>query len=63
MTQERNICTKDRPYVPEAGGRWQHPDAAEIDEDYGIGGGVADGDYIQYSCPNCGLKFWVELPN
>lgn len=44
-------------------GCWQHPDAIEIDLDYGKGGGVADGDYIKYECPNCGKKFWEELPN
>lgn len=44
-------------------GRWQHPDAIEIDEDYGKAGGVADGDYVKYECPNCGKIFKVELPN
>jgi hypothetical protein len=44
-------------------GSWEHPDAIEIDEDYGKGGGVADGDYIRYECPHCGKKFWEELPN
>ena len=63
ISTERNICTLESPYSKDKGGRWQHPDAIEISEDYGKGGGVADGDYIQYECPNCKLKFWVELPN
>ena len=60
---ERQICTKENPWNKEQQGRWQHPDAIEIDEDYGKGGGVADGDFVQYYCPNCNKKFWVELPN
>ena len=35
----------------------------EVAEDYGKGGGVADGDYVQYACPHCLHKWWVELPN
>lgn len=57
------ICTKETPFFEGAPGRWQHPDAVEISEDYGKGGGVADGDYVQYECPICKKKFWVELPN
>lgn len=65
------VCTKENPFVdvPVAhiGGyekiRWSHPDAVEIGEDYGKGGGVADGDYVTYKCPNCGKVFTVELPN
>lgn len=60
---ERQICTAENPYAIEKGGKWQHPDAIEIDEDYGKGGGVADGDFVQYECPHCKKKFWVELPN
>jgi hypothetical protein len=59
----RQICTKKNPMPPNAPGRWEHPDAEEIGEDYGPGGGVADGDYIDYKCPNCGIKFKEELPN
>lgn len=60
----RNKCTKETPYKSqEVKQRWEHPDAIEIGEDYGKGGGVADGDFIQYECPHCKLKFWVELPN
>lgn len=64
MSSERQVCTKESP-MPEdhPTGRWYHPDAIEIDEDYGKGGGVADGDFIRYECPHCKLKFWVELPN
>jgi len=60
---ERQICTADNPWTKEKDGRWQHPDAIEIAEDYGKGGGVADGDFVQYECPHCGKKFWCELPN
>lgn len=60
---DRNICTKETPFVEGMSGRWEHPDAVVIAEDYGKGGGVADGDYIQYECPNCKKKFWEELPN
>lgn len=60
---ERQTCSLENPYTPEKGGRWDHPDAIEINEDYGKGGGVADGDYIEYKCPICAHCFWVELPN
>lgn len=60
---ERQECTTENPYTPEKGGRWYHPSAKEIDEDYGKGGGVADGDYIKYRCPICGYTWWSELPN
>ena len=63
---ETNICTAENPYSKEKDSkdiRWSHPDAEEVEEDYGKGGGVADGDYIRYKCPHCKLSFWVELPN
>jgi hypothetical protein len=42
-------------------GRWTHPDANEVDqEDHGLGGG---GSYAVYVCPNCELRFRVELPD
>lgn len=59
-------CTKERPFSKEIDKkdiRWEHPDAEEIEEDYGRGGGVADGDYIKYKCPHCGITFREELPN
>lgn len=63
----RKVCTKENPYDrsnPEhQSARWEHPDAAEIDEDYGKGGGVADGDYVKYECPHCKKTFKCELPN
>jgi len=61
----RYLCTatspmpNERPYKS----RWIHPDAICVDEDYGKGGGVADGDYEKYECPNCKHRYWVELPN
>lgn len=60
---DRNICTKENPFKEGMAGGWEHPDAVEIEEDYGKGGGVADGDYIKYQCPNCGKTFKEELPN
>jgi hypothetical protein len=66
MSTERKICTVDNPFCKEndtPGDRWYHPSAKEIDEDYGKGGGVADGDYVKYKCPICGHSWWNELPN
>jgi hypothetical protein len=63
MSNERHICTAEKPYQEGMPGRWEHPDAVEIDEDYGKGGGVADGDFIKYQCPHCKKSFWEELPN
>lgn len=60
---ERQICTAENPYDNSKGGRWAHPDADEVGEDYGPGGGVADGDYTEYKCPHCGHKWKEELPN
>lgn len=61
------VCTKENPYNKEnpdhKKSRWEHPDADYERDDYGLGGGVADGDYEVYNCPNCGLRFKVELPN
>lgn len=59
------VCTKEKPYsgIAEENVYWQHPDAEEIEEDYGKSGGVADGDYVKYKCPICGHEFWNELPN
>lgn len=56
MSNERQICTKDHPFCAENDKpeyRWSHPEAREIDEDYGKGGGVADGDYVKYECSIC----------
>ena len=61
----RYLCNAEHPMPkqrPEKS-RWTHPDAKCIDEDYGKGGGVADGDYEKYECPHCKHKWWVELPN
>lgn len=57
------ICTKDRPWDkhtrPKRGkGRVVHPDANEIRQRDGYPGG----DVVDYECPNCGVKFSVELP-
>lgn len=60
---ERSICTKENPMPVGSKERWEHPDAIYQGDDYGRGGGVADGDYEIYICPNCDKKFYVELPN
>lgn len=57
-----HICTSIAPWN-EGMGACVHPDAEEVDEDYGKGGGVADGDYVKYKCPHCGHSWWEELPN
>jgi hypothetical protein len=58
---ERETCSKERPMPKGDAGRWQHPDASEVDqEDYGLGGG---GSYAVYVCPNCNLRFRVMLPD
>lgn len=59
----RQECTPEHPYTKGDDGYWSHPAAVEIDEDYGKGGGVADGDYVKYRCPVCGHEWWSELPN
>lgn len=60
----RRVCTKETPYdLIEKSRGWSHPEAIEIDEDYGKGGGVSDGDFVKYMCPICGIEFWEELPN
>jgi len=61
----RYLCNAEHPMPQQrpSKSRWSHPDADEVAEDYGKGGGVADGDYIQYTCPHCLHKWWVELPN
>lgn len=61
----RFVCSAAFP-MPEnrpKDSRWVHADAVLVAEDYGRGGGVADGDFELYKCPYCGLSFWVELPN
>lgn len=66
----RKTCTKDNPFInipiAHIGGYtkivWSHPDAKEVDEDYGSSG-VCDGDYVKYRCPHCEKEWWEELPN
>ncbi len=56
---DRQTCTSLNPMPPDEKGRWQHPDAVQIDDDYGS----AYGTYERYECPNCRKRFWVELPD
>lgn len=55
MATDRYVCTKEAPWRPEFGKFAIHPDA--IDD-----GESLDGDCDCYYCPNCGLRFEVELP-
>lgn len=58
---ERKTCSKDNPMPYNATGKWQHPDAELIDEEYGS---LSDGgSYEKYKCPNCGKIFKVSLPD
>lgn len=61
MSDYRKICTKERPMpMGEKETRWVHPDAIEGEQDdYGL----AWGSYANYRCPNCGLRFKVQLPD
>lgn len=62
----RYLCNTKQPMPenrPSTGLKWIHPDAIEIAEDYGKGGGVADGDFVKYKCPHCLHEWWIELPN
>lgn len=63
--QGRYLCNAEHPMPKDIpiDSRWSHSDAIEIDEDYGKGGGVADGDFIKYRCPHCLHTWWEELPN
>lgn len=54
-TLERFIYTKDNPWSREKAERSQHPDAYEIDN-------LLCDCCAKYECPNCGLRFKVELP-
>lgn len=58
---DRQSCTKESPMPQGSPGFWQHPDAHSVGEEYnGLSGG---GDYESYKCPNCGIRFRVELPD
>lgn len=57
----RQTCTKEEPMPKGAKGHWQHPDAHDVGEETnGLSGG---GDYDIYLCPNCGLRFYVTVPD
>jgi hypothetical protein len=59
MTEERFVCTKEKPWKPEYGKRAIHPDAKEVGSQRD---GWPAGDEQDYECPHCGLRFTVELP-
>lgn len=61
----RFLCTAEAPMpvIRPENSRWTHPDAIAEYEDYGKGGGVADGDYERMECPHCKHRWWSELPN
>lgn len=57
-------CTEENPWnkkLPPAGFSINHPDAVEIEEDYGSL--ISGGSYIRYECPHCLHRFWVQLPD
>lgn len=61
MTPERKICTAEQPWKPEWTKGTIHPDAKVL---FVEEGSLAQGgDYERCGCPNCGLKFWVQLPD
>ncbi len=60
MNEYKN-CTKESPMPQGDKGRWIHEDAEGLEDEYG--GLAGGGDYARYKCPNCGLHFYVELPD
>jgi len=56
---DRYVCTKDEPWSQEKGEFSAHPDAREVGEQQD---GYPGGDIVTYHCPNCNLRFKVELP-
>jgi hypothetical protein len=54
-------CTKEKPMPKGDPGRWAHPDAEFL---FAEDGSLSDGgSYDRYECPNCGKRFWVEIPD
>ena len=53
-----NVCCEERPWTPDKGGRWIHPQSKSTgnDVDYGLGVICA-----RYKCPICGKCFEEEL--
>ena len=54
---ERLECTAQDPFSfarDMVGAKWQHPDAEHVRD--------SDDGFALYVCPNCGMKFEVELP-
>lgn len=49
-----HICTANDPWSKEKGERAQHPDAKDDGE-------CSDSCCDFYKCPNCGLRFRVEV--
>lgn len=61
MITQNNICTKENPYREGAEGKWIHPEAQLVYAEYdSLANG---GSYDRYECPNCGVSFWVQLPD
>lgn len=58
---DRKQCTKDSPMPLGDEGWWIHADAVEVDEDYGSL--ASGGSSVIYKCPNCNLRFRVQLPD
>ena len=55
----RKICTKEKPYnkysEEDVKFHWEHPDAKSLN--------VNDPYFDYYECPNCKLKFSIEVFN
>lgn len=58
MSDKRHVCTAEDPWGPEKEGGAVHPDAKYVGEE----DGWPSGDLDVYLCPNCGLRFKVEVP-
>lgn len=56
---ERFVCTKENPWSKQKARFAIHPDAKRLYSDDWHSLDAAD----RYECPNCGHRFWVELPN
>jgi hypothetical protein len=54
---DRFVCTADTPWTKDKG-RSVHPDAKSVGDQEN---GWPSGDTQDYECPNCGLRFTVEL--
>lgn len=52
-------CTPTRPWHPDDGDTFFHPDAVEVGEQRD---NYPCGDLVDCKCPHCGREFTIELP-